>query len=483
MAGFIRSSLIIGAAEVVCRVPLVFTVGYLARALGPEAYGGWALIQVFQGLLAAVAGLGLSSSLSRLASVAGYAKARGYLLLALRWCGGLLAFSIPCAFILEQWLAKLLGVSAPFAGLLPLGVAVAAASVVDGLLDAFFKSQEAVSRQISFILARTTAEIAAVMAVFLVGLAAGWPGERLLALYMVGLVATKLCLYLPIALPGRAGRGQRPTPAESRSFLVYGLPMVPTALVVWFVGQGDRLILGQFLDKHAVGVYAFGASLASYLVFLGYAVNALFLTRASRLHDHGEFLVLERLVATSQQILLVLFVPALWCLALLADEVIAFTGGREFEGAADILLILGVGVAVERILGLYQYFFHLVRRPQWILWLNVVYASLLGAAVYAAALLERSLAEIAIALVAAGLLFNLVRYLASQRMLRMPLRPAVGLSLLGCFGLPWLAHIYLSGFPLAWRLTGAVAACLASAGLLASLWRRREITVGAAPSH
>ena len=76
MDSFFRKNALIGLAEIVCRLPLVFTVGYLARSVGTEIFGNWALILAFQVFIVGIAGLGLSSSLSRYVPAALPAKRR-----------------------------------------------------------------------------------------------------------------------------------------------------------------------------------------------------------------------------------------------------------------------------------------------------------------------------------------------------------------------------------------------------------------------
>ena len=65
MNSFFRKNVAIGLAELVCRLPLIFTVGLLARSVGTENFGNWALILVLQVFVVGFAGLGLSSALSR----------------------------------------------------------------------------------------------------------------------------------------------------------------------------------------------------------------------------------------------------------------------------------------------------------------------------------------------------------------------------------------------------------------------------------
>ena len=59
-ARFFRRNLMVGAVDLICRVPLVFTAGYLARQVGPATYGSWALVLAYQGLLSGVCYLALS---------------------------------------------------------------------------------------------------------------------------------------------------------------------------------------------------------------------------------------------------------------------------------------------------------------------------------------------------------------------------------------------------------------------------------------
>lgn len=414
MKDFFRKNAAIGVAEILGRLPLIFTVGFLAASVGTEAFGNWALILAFQAFLAGVAGLGLSSSLSRLASVSPAGVASGYLRFALLLCSGTVLAAGALALQLRQALGVLLDVAPAYRDLLPIAVLISAGGVVDGLLDAFFKAREAVGRQIAFISTRTLAEVTAVVATF----ALQWPGLdtpfRLLATYVIVLILFKALAY-PWLLMGTP-KAQTLGAEQRTTFLHYGLPMVPSMVVIWFVGQGDRLILSHFIDKHALGIYAFGASLAGYLVFLGYAIYPLLLPRASRLHEAGNDRAVAGLFQESQRLFLIILTIAMITLALVAKEVIGITAGQDFAGAEHILVVLGFAVCVEQLLGVYQYVFHLVRRTDWILWLNLLYGSMLVSMLAMTAhWLGASLVPWAV--LAATVAFNFIRYRAARHFL------------------------------------------------------------------
>lgn len=433
----------IGGVEIVCRLPLVFTVGYLARTVGTEAYGAWALIQVFQLLLAGLAGLGLSSALSRLAATSGSEESKGLLLAALNQCGRVLLGMLPIVWVGAGVLGAGLGVPERFQGLLPLAVVFAAGGVADGLLDAYFKSREAVGRQILFVLARTAAEVVAVFGVFYFAASPDVAAENLLAGYMLAVAGVKLGLYPWLV---RRGKAVWPGKGERERFFAYGLPMIPVVLVSWFSSQGDRLILGRFLEPAQLGVYTFGASLAAYVIFLGYAIYPLLLGRASRLYDQGQTDALAQLFVSSQALFLALFLPMLITISLFRREIVTLTAGPAFLPAADILWVLTIGVGLEGTFGIYQYVFHLVKQPRWILWLSLAYAVMLAGCVTTVGFLGGTGLDAAWGIVGVAVVFQGMRFMLSRRLhplsLRAPIPVALVLGILAGWGLEWLAGLW-----------------------------------------
>jgi len=415
---FFRKNAVIGLAEILCRLPLIFAVGYLARSVGTENFGNWALIVVFQVFVVGVAGLGLSSSISRYAPASAAGEAGGFL----RYAFGLCLVSIlvlgTLAYLSSETIGKFLGLKANFYWLVPMAVLMAAGSVADGLLDAFFKARMTVGRQVGFIFARTLVELVAVMLVFASTSPSADEAPQRLAAYVGVVVVGKLLIY-PGLLAGMMRGGRLPPPDRRREFLKYGLPMMPTFLAVWLAGQSDRLVLGHFATKSDFGVYAFGASLAAYMVFLGYAVYPLLLPGASRLHDGGDTAGVQTLFQDAQKLFVLLWAGGMACLALWSAEVIAWTGGKAFAGAAQVLLVLSFAVGLEQLMGIYQYVFHLVKRTDLILWFNLGYAALMivTLAIVGA---TAGIAWAPWAVLVATLIFNVVRYRVALRYLVLP---------------------------------------------------------------
>ena len=90
---------------------------------------------------------------------------------------------------------------------LPMAVLLAAASVADGFLDAFFKARMAVGRQIAFICARTLIEVAAVILVFVVTLPVIEVAPLRLAAYVGAVVLGKTVIYPGLLIGMTKGNG------------------------------------------------------------------------------------------------------------------------------------------------------------------------------------------------------------------------------------------------------------------------------------
>jgi O-antigen/teichoic acid export membrane protein len=419
MDSFFRKNALIGLAELLCRLPLVFTVGYLARSVGAEIFGNWALILAFQVFVVGVAGLGLSSSLSRYGPAAQSGEAAAYLRYAfVLGLAVILAVGV-LTFALRAPIGRLLGLKLELYWLLPVAVLLAAGSVADSFLDAFLKARMAVGRQICFVVARTLVEVIAVALVFVLWSPHLDDAPLRLAAYVGAVVIGKLAIY-PGLLFGMAKGDWLPPPDRRREFLRYGLPLVPTLLAVWLVSQSDRLVLNHFVAKSDLGVYAFGASLASYMVFLGYAVYPLLLPGASKLHDGGDTAGVQALFQDAQRLFMLLWAGGMACLALWSAKIIAWTGGSAFAGAGRVFLILCFAVGLEQLMGIYQYVFHLVKRTDLILWLNLGYAAIMMTGL-AIAGFTSGIALAPWAVLAAALIFNVLRYRLALRHLFLPI--------------------------------------------------------------
>lgn len=460
MSGFFRRNGLFAAIEIGGRLPLFVTLGLLASSVGPETYGAWSLVLVAAMVLSAVSALGLGSSISRIAAGADPEGARGLLayslglamLVALALSGLVALFHDP--------VAETLGVREGDRDLVMLTGPLVIAMTLEALLDAYFKARERVRHQAILVLGRTAIEVSVVVVVFATSWVRDDPETQLTA-YVLATAGIKLAFLYPWLLLAGGGARKRPNRAARRAFVGYGIPLIPTMLVVWLTTQGDRLVLGHTVSPEELGWYGFGAMLAWNLSYLSLAIYPLLLPRASVLFDRGEHDEVNRLFNASQRVYLALFSGAMVAIALLAEDIIRLLAGEAFAPAAGVFLLLCLVVGLEGILGIYQWVFHLVRRTSLILAFNLFYMALQLGVVYAVATSTGDIEAVAVAAVAVALLANLLRYAVARSLYVVRITPVLVLHLAVLGGMLLAAVELGRDLSLGLRIAAAGAAALA----------------------
>jgi O-antigen/teichoic acid export membrane protein len=428
--GFFSKSLIIGGTEILCRLPLIFTLGLMARSIGPDAYGAWALLLLAQTLAATLGGLGLSASISRFSPSVDAPVARGHLLIALGVAACVFGLILLAAVLARVPVVEMLGITSRYELLVPAVILLAFGSVVDGVVGAYFKAREVIVQYIFYVLSRTLAEVVPVLVVFVTS--RELDAETALLHYVGFVLLVKLLTY-PVILNVRQSRTTRfPCPDSGRAFLFYGIAMIPTMGVAWLHGQIDRLVLSQTVSLGELGSYAFASTLASYLVFVGYVVLPLLLPRASRYFDSGELGRVRDIFHDAQNRLFVLLSVAILVISMFSVEILESLAGPAYIGASRILVILAVAVGLYHLIGIYEYLFYLGKRP-WRLFMVNVLQALLCAAFVAIGARSGGVEWAAWGVYSAIVLANILRYRWAIRLIAMPF------SKLMKYGLPVFA--------------------------------------------
>lgn len=411
---FLLNNAIIGLSEIVCRIPLIFTAGFLARKIGTEAYGSWVLVLMFLGFLGTLASLGLSSTISRLVPICSPAKALGFLKLVFQAIGVSLFIMWLLTIPMGGSIGRFIGLPPEFQALLIVGVLLVAGNTADGMLDAYFKARALIKRQVALTFTRSLIEVAVITSIFGTELMAGDTVIHLLAAYILITSCLRLLIYPILTLWGGESSPEPVEAKERADILRYGLTIMPAVLAMWLVSQGDRLMLSHLVEKSDLGIYAFGAGLAANLGYLGYAVYPLLLPNASHLFDKGDNEGVRKLFDDSQRVLLYLLIGALTIISLLSKEIVLLTAGPSFINSASVLLILSVAIATDLLFSIYQYIFHLVKKPQLILWLNIGNAIVLLVAIYIAGRFG-GIAFVPWTVMIVAMLYNFIRYLYARR--------------------------------------------------------------------
>jgi len=318
----------------------------LARLLGAEGYGRFALGVAVATAVAAAPSWALQGLLTREVS-AGLAAGRPD---AVR---GLLATALPSAGGAALVFAAVLGLAAAWvsggdAALVWAALLVPALVLGTGLASVLAGLHRVLLAQWWENVLKHWGLVALVALAWLAGSPPG-PGGAI-ALYAAALWAGAAALALLAwhALPGAVRAARPEVPA---GWLREALPFAGIGLLAVANGQADVLMLGAFRDDVEVGIYRAASQLAALVIFLLGVVNAPLQPLIARLHAEGDRARLQRAVRATAVLVLACAVPTVAVLVIWGGELMALAFGEPFRSGALPLAILALGQLVNASMG------------------------------------------------------------------------------------------------------------------------------------
>ena len=323
---------------------------YLARTLGSEALGIYALGMTVVGLFGIFGGLGINWAVLRFppayASTGRGAELRSFLawaLLILLVVNGLLAGGVVLA---RRWVAIRLYHTPALAGYLYLFAAI----LFMGALTNFFGQlltgfKGTATRAIITNFVGVLANI--VFAVALISAGTGLWGYVVAQVGSAGVVLVLLVWATrkrlpPVTANGKTEKIVHPK-QEMFSFAAAAFAMDLTGFLY---AQTDKVILGSYLNARTVGIYSVATTIVAFVPIALQSVNQIFSPTIAELHARGQFDLLNRLYQILTKWVLGLTLP-LAAVVLIVARVLMRVFGPEFESGWIILVIGTVGQLVN----------------------------------------------------------------------------------------------------------------------------------------
>jgi len=353
---FTRNMGQISRQSVVFFAGTLFTMGagylakiYVARVLGAEQLGVYALGMTLASLVQLFGVVGLQSTAARYVSVYSatgkYDDLRGLLtrsvgiivILNLLFCGGLQLGG--------RWISQHLYHAPLLARYIPFFVVLAFL----GSLSVFYCQVLGGFKDVSRRTIITNFVGSALVIVLTVGLLAagtGMPGY-LIAQIINSVVVVALLVRLAVKLTPKESRfSWRPLPRIDPEIKAFTVAAFGMSILDFLVSQADKILLGFFLNAALVGVYVVASTLSALVPIILQSVNQIFSPVIAHLHAKGRRDVLEQLFQTLTKWVLGLTLP-------LASVVIIFAlplmriFGPGFESGWKVLVIGTVGQVVN----------------------------------------------------------------------------------------------------------------------------------------
>ena len=326
---------------------------YLARVLGAEALGIYALGMTIVSFLGVFNALGLPQAAVRfVAAYAGTARPdllRGFLgrssamLLASNLLLGLGMMLAGPWVAVHFYHTPALGA---YMGLFALVMLFAAFNAFFGQVLAGYKDVARRTIITSFI----GSPLNMVFTVALVAVGLGLWGY--IAAQVAGAVVVLLMLVTTVwkLTPAAARSFTQPWPRLERQVISFSAAVFGMTFLEFLMAQADKIFIGYYLSARQVGIYAISATLVAFVPIILQSVNQIFAPTIADLHARGERQLLGRIFQTLTKWILGLTLPLAGVMIIFAPGLMRIFG-HDFEAGWPILVIGTAGQLVNCAVG------------------------------------------------------------------------------------------------------------------------------------
>ena len=322
---------------------------YVARKLGAERLGIYAIGMSVTGFLGLFPVLGLPDAASRFVAV--YAAngrmshLRGFLLRGLLLLVSMNLLVGGAILLGRHWIADRLYHLPVLSAYMPLFVILMCCGALTSFLGRVLAGYKDVARR-TIIVNFFGTPMMMVLAIALLMSGAGLWGYVMAQVIAATLVIGAL-----------AWSAWRLTPAGARSPRTLSMPLQPevysfsaailgVGFLEFLMGQTDRLLLGLYLDPRWVGIYGIAMGIVAFVPIILGSVNQIFGPTIADLHSRGELEMLGRLYQTLTKWIIALTIPLAVVIMFFAAPLMRLFG-PDFEPGWPVLVIGTLGQLVN----------------------------------------------------------------------------------------------------------------------------------------
>jgi O-antigen/teichoic acid export membrane protein len=326
---------------------------YLARKLGAEALGTYALGLTIIGSLGIFNAFGLSRSATRFVSA--YRATERFDLLR-----GLLVRSILMLFVSNLLFVPILLLSGPFiatriyhAPELKNYLWIFALLMCSGTFNTFFSRVLAGYKEVARGTMLTTFVGTPLMMLTTIAfVVCGWGlrGYLLAQAAADGAVFVLLIVTVWKLTPRKIRSYSGPVPALEGRVVSFSATVLVMEFLGFLISHTDKIFLGFYLNPKQVGIYALAAGMAAFVPMILQSVNQIFAPIISDLHARYEYRLMGRMFQTLTKWILGLTFPLAATLIVFARPLMRIFG-PDFEPGWSVLVVSTIGQFVNCAVG------------------------------------------------------------------------------------------------------------------------------------
>lgn len=139
--------------------------------------------------------------------------------------------------------------------------------------------------------------------------------------------------------------------SDWRRMVITGGPFLITGLTIFVITQADLWIAGYALAETDVALYGAAVKLVQLILIPLMIMNAVLPSIISDLHARNEKSLMEKMLRTAAMVAGVPAIIMLCVVMLFAEDVLRIVYGEYYTSAASVLVIVGVGQAINVVAG------------------------------------------------------------------------------------------------------------------------------------
>lgn len=323
---------IIGITNLITPLGGLILLPIIVKTLGASGYGIWAQVGVTLGLINPIADLTLSYTFVRFfAGVKDKKEIQNgfFSILITMFCWS--SFIALILFFLATPIANVLFNDANTIEIVKIVAIIVPFSTINILLLFFFRTYRQMKTFSALTLLQSFGEIAAIAYFVLSGF--GVFG----AVISILIVRIFMDIVMLVIIVSQIGM-KIPNFSNIRSYLKFGVPLIPSQLSSWVVNSSDRYVIGIFRGIASVGIYSAAYGIGSIISMFIAPINFVLVPALSKSYDEGKIDEVKNLLAYSLKYLLMLAIPSAFGVSILAKPILQIMTKPEFVSSGCLII-------------------------------------------------------------------------------------------------------------------------------------------------
>lgn len=366
---FVQRVGLVGITNLIIGFRGLIMLPILAKTLGVSTYGVWSQIMITISLATPIAMLGLPQVMARFLSAGKDKKEiqEGFYSISFTVLFVSLILSIILA-IFSDFFSMILIKNISFSPIIKIAAFMITLDSLDRTVLAFFTARMQMRGYSLFLILQTCIEVGLIAFVVLSGfgifgaIIALLTSRIIILFVMISYIMSKIGFKLPKFY-------------YLKSYLIFGLPMVPTMIFFWVIDSSDRYIIGYFMDSVQVGIYSAAYGIASMIMMLMNPIGIVLFPMVSKLWDEGQISEVQTYLEYSLKYFLLFAIPSAFGLSVLAKELLLILANSEFISGAILIPFVAAGIIL---LGVHSIFYYILTcaKHTYLITISLVIASI-----------------------------------------------------------------------------------------------------------